>query len=229
MNLQNSLSKQSCLRIVYSWFFIFLLISCQKSDKQPDSSADTLILSEKIETTEIIDCRSLVKDVNFELSREGLIEYYGKENHDDDTLYAEGEMTGFASVLWKGSPKEIQIIWQDDQMAKAIGFSINNTNSNRRLLDKFYVGMTLNELVQVNGAPVELSGFGWDYGGGCCFGDKKGLLAQINCLSFRFDLDNVAYEQTNVDQVLGDQIFSSEHPFFQQNKAILMNINVYFD
>lgn len=211
---------------VFAFFSFLVFVSCKKETEKQTSATDTLDL--KIVEEEKVDCRSLITDVDFSLSREGLIEYYGKENHTDDTLYAEGEVSGFASVLWKGTPREIQIIWQDEQMAKSIGFMLENNKSNRKILDRFYVGMSLKELVEANGDAVELSGFGWDYGGGCCFGERKGILAKYPCLSFTLDLSPEAYESEEVNNVLGDMLIGSESDFFEKHSAFVQSIYVYF-
>jgi hypothetical protein len=89
---------------------------------------------------------------------------YGKQFVMAGTIYgSEGmEFPGF--YVFKNSPLELQcIINEQDSTIEMI--KIAEPGGNWVTEEGIKLGTTLDELVRLNGKPIEFSGFGWDYGG----------------------------------------------------------------
>ncbi len=78
---------------------------------------------------------------------------------------AEGEMaTGMA--LWPNDPKRrIEVFFEDRPNKRVETVRVDRKGSVWRL-GGVGVGSKLAEVVQANGGPINVGGFGWDYGGG---------------------------------------------------------------
>lgn len=90
---------------------------------------------------------------------------YGAANvKEDDVPGAEGEQVP-GWVLYPDDPKRRVYIYLDDAGAHPSLLSVLDVESQWQRSDGVHMGLTLADLVKLNGQPIEFSGFGWDYGG----------------------------------------------------------------
>ncbi|MET0227035.1 MAG: hypothetical protein ABW187_11375 [Dokdonella sp.] len=79
---------------------------------------------------------------------------------------AEGE-TSRGIVLFADDPmRRAEIFPQDDANLRGISaIRVSGTQSRWQLDNGVHLGMTLAEMVRMNGAPISFNGLDWDYGG----------------------------------------------------------------
>ena len=148
---------------------------------------------------------------------DALRERFGTANvRVEDIPLAEGE-TVRGAVLFPDDPSRrayVHFVDPDNLQGIAL-IRIVDPESTWSLGEGLRMGTTLAELVARNGAPIEFSGFGWDYGGAIA-GFRGGKLEPRSAngphtgfrLSPRPDVDpNLAMPQ-------GDTTFSSDDPKF---------------
>ena len=87
-------------------------------------------------------------------------------------------------------------------------------------------GMTVAELVELNGEPFTLSGFGWDYGGFANI--QTGQLAELDggcTVSVRFALEEYG-DDVDVGSIMGDQEVSSDNPLLEQLDVRVQSVSI---
>jgi hypothetical protein len=146
---------------------------------------------------------------------------FGKENIGIDSMFAEGEFVGLRSVVNKAKADEIFISWEEDKppFKKIMSVEVTQPNSPYKTEEGIGVGSTVADIqAKLNdGKPFTFSGFGWDYGGGCCFGE--GISEKLRRVSFRLDMQENDYQKFTEDenrQFIGDQSVPSDLPIFKQ-------------
>lgn len=146
---------------------------------------------------------------------------FGKENIGIDSLFAEGEFVGLRSVVNKGKADEIFISWEEDKppFKKIMSVEVAQNNSPYKTEEGIGVGSSIADIqTKLNGGkPFTFSGFGWDYGGGCCF--SEGVSEKLRHVSFRLDMQENDYQKFTEEenrQFMGDQSVSSDLPIFKQ-------------
>ncbi len=83
----------------------------------------------------------------------------------------------------------------------------------------FYMGMSLEELAEVNGAPIDFAGFGWDYGGTIRSFNDGSLVNVGGRLA--------PGEQAELDtELLGDDTFSSNDPRVRSSGIVLSSFTI---
>lgn len=84
---------------------------------------------------------------------------------------------------------------------------ITGTSSSWHTAEGIRIGTTLDELVELNGKPIQFSGFGWDYGG-AVLSFNQGKLEKLKP---GLDIILTFSEQgfPNYEKYLGDQIITS--------------------
>lgn len=87
-------------------------------------------------------------------------------------------------------------------------------------------GMSVAELVELNGDPFTLSGFGWDYGGFANI--QTGQLAELDggcTVSVRFALEEYG-DDVDVGSIMGDQEVSSDNPLLAQLDVRVQSVSI---
>lgn len=158
-----------------------------------------------------------------------LVQIYGKQNVSRDTLYAEGDPIGVVTYIYRNTPKEMWIQWLESAPFTTIR-SVNITQPNAPYYTEqgIKIGMPLSLLVQLNGGvPVKFSGFGWDYGGGCCnFGNGE-LSKTMPCLSFQLSMrENTGLSDADMLAISGDKEISSDNPALAKAGVYISQITV---
>ena len=131
----------------------------------------------------------------------------------DDLPMAEGEMTR-GVVLFPDDPSRRAVLFfQDTQkLAGLQNVTIEDAGSRWHYANGVRIGMTLAELVALNGAPVTFYGMEWDYGGqvtgfnGGKLGDAEGRPGRAGMRL------GIKAEAKSGDYPSGDGEFKSEDP-----------------
>lgn len=89
---------------------------------------------------------------------------YGSDNLVSTEIDAGEGMTMPGYVLFPGTTDELVIELGEDKQPQRARFS-NPRSGWKHGTTGLTIGSTLHELVEMNGAPFEFLGFGWDYGG----------------------------------------------------------------
>jgi hypothetical protein len=132
----------------------------------------------------------------------------------EDIPGAEGEVS-HGIVLFPDDPtRRAYLHFQDEDHLRGLALvRIVDSQSTWALDGDVRMGTTLAELVARNGAPIEFSGFGWDYGGAIA-GFRGGKLEPRNGAwprrGFRLSPRNGLPENVALPQ--GDATFSSDDP-----------------
>jgi len=134
----------------------------------------------------------------------------------EDIPGAEGEMVR-GVVLFPDDPsRRAYLHFADAENLRGLALvRIVDPASTWTLGDDVHMGTTLAELVARNGAPIDFSGFGWDYGG-AIGGFHGGKLEPRNGSWPRssFRLSPRPGTEANAGLPMGDATFSSDDPNF---------------
>jgi hypothetical protein len=134
----------------------------------------------------------------------------------EDIPGAEGEMVR-GVVLFPDDPsRRAYLHFADAENLRGLALvRIVDPASTWTLGDDVHMGTTLAELVARNGAPIDFSGFGWDYGG-AIGGFHGGKLEPRNGSWPRssFRLSPRPGTEANAGLPMGDATFSSDDPKF---------------
>lgn len=86
------------------------------------------------------------------------------------------------------------------------------------------IGMTVAEIVKLNGAPFTINGFWWDYGGYAFIESGAFAMSSEGCsVSIRFDSTLDAPADTNLDAIAGEVTVPSDEPLLE---TLGMKVNV---
>jgi hypothetical protein len=100
--------------------------------------------------------------------------------YEDTGLFEEGTIERPYTVLYQGTPDEIQITWNDAARTEIhdIRFSGNGKWHSQTGIS---IGTTYEELNRLNGREISFYGFGWDYGGAVMWnnGDLESTNVQV--------------------------------------------------
>jgi hypothetical protein len=160
----------------------FLFSSCGDNTNKNETEKDTIVKNESAPDKDATKENVEEKTVYFEdyaevKSKKALIEKYGAEHIKTNTeAFAEGTIEREVSILT--DPKNgyvIKYVWDEDNKtlswleASEMLFNDNYEVTGKQTIktkNGLWLGMTLKELRDWNGADFKFSGFGWDFGGG---------------------------------------------------------------
>lgn len=125
----------------------------------------------------------------------------------------------------------LEVTWLDTE-AKASPDFIQVKGKSWQTGDGISLGISLQEIEEINGKPFRLLGFEWDYGGTIISWEGGNLEGQPREMWLALTPDQEAYQQTSgneAGQVSGDREFSSGHPVMQKLNPRLMFLAVDLD
>lgn len=141
-------------------------------------------------------------------SEEALKEVYNENVTRSTGYYPEGMGEYQNTLLFAGTPNEVEFIWVDDSIGfKELAYlTISTSTTDWVTSDGITIGTNLKELEVLNKKPFSFYGFGWDYGGLTSFED--GYLSTRN-ISVTLELPEIDMEEYD-DDLWGDHEMSSD-------------------
>ena len=147
-----------------------------------------------------------------ESSEAGLREGFGDTNVAAETIDGPEGSTLDATLVFPDDPtRRLVVLWQDEAQRTKPAAIIIRDDSEWVGPGGLRLGDALDEGAAINGAPFNVLGFGWDYGGAASF--PAGSLAGIpgGCvMSLSFDLDWTREYGPEFDSIMGDQQLRSD-------------------
>ena len=120
------------------------------------------------------------------------------------------ELPGFK--VFPGTKNELEVAYDPDAGPNRPAFiRVSQEGTPWKTDTGIKLGMTLQELQQLNGKPFLFSGFGWDYGGRVT--DWNGGAFNANLM---ISLDN--FSENAPEDIFGDREISSDNPILQRLK-----------
>ena len=112
---------------------------------------------------QVLTCLSPIKPTDTGAS---LRKRYGAQAVAMDVPGGEGQMVR-ALVLWpRDKARRLELFFEDETAMRKLSSVLIRSKGSRWRVAGLGVGATLAEVVRANGGPVNVGGFGWDYGGG---------------------------------------------------------------
>jgi hypothetical protein len=149
--------------------------------------------------------------VEFGDDYEAVAEKVGEQNITADSLFLEGQFDRIVTAIWKGTPRELFVHWKERKAPYNTieKIEISHPQSEYSFSNGIRVGTALAEIQKLNGdKPLNIYGFGWDYGGTFAdFGGGK-LKGDIPCFGGVFEVA----EGSPAPEVSGDKKISSADP-----------------
>ena len=144
-----------------------------------------------------------------------------------DVVEAEGEKTK-ATVVFSGDRKRrLEFHWRESKARRIPEVRIWSDESTWKTAQGIAMGASLERIVELNGKPFDLAGFGWDYGG-ISKGFAGGKLETLpgGCwLSLGFSASTGAPDEA-YSKVTGDETFSSDDPNMRAVKPKVTTITI---
>ncbi|MCA6364501.1 MAG: hypothetical protein IM638_15795 [Bacteroidetes bacterium] len=217
----------------YYLLLLLLAAACGNADENtnahtsPTSSATPVqINAQTVSATSLLDSLVLFG------SETELRAAYGDANVKTDTLWgAEGNWET-ATYLFRGTPDEVAVVWQNNSGKTGIAYvkvsCLIEADKPIQYKGRWKTqagvvpGLSLEKLQAINGKPFRFSGFGWDYGGGAA-GWENGKLENTG-ISVQLVESPAVYEfmeQRELALVTGDHLVSSDEPVLKK-----MNVQV---
>ena len=148
---------------------VALLLGCQPADPQPPATAAATDVDPAVPAqTAAVEDWTLPGEFAPDTTPEALRARFGEANVRivDDLPLAEGETTRGLELFANDPTRRALVYFQDEQRLRGLSaVAIDDVQSRWRFASGVQMGMTLDQLVAVNGAPVTYYGLSWDYGG----------------------------------------------------------------
>jgi len=167
-------------------------------------------------------------------TRKDLVQAYGTANVvDQDVDVGEGETQPGTVIFPKDPERLIEILWKDpDKKTLPASAQLSGAKSRWKTAHSISLGTSLKDLERLNGRPFKLTGFGWDYSGTVTSWENGSLAAAFagghGRVIIRLDSPTSESADKDVDQVLGDRDFPSNHPVMQKLNPTAYQIIVMF-
>jgi hypothetical protein len=123
------------------------------------------------------------------------------------------------TVLFPESVDAMEIAWSDSARTKPAFARIRSDGARWTTPAGVRIGMTLEELERINGAPVAFSGFGWDYGGTATWTETDGGASSGSLfLVLAPDSSSEAWvrEHPRYSEIIGERSVMSDHPLIRE-------------
>jgi hypothetical protein len=129
--------------------------------------------------------------------------------------------------------RRIEVVWQDSARLKPWRVQVAGDSSRWVVGPGITLGTRLTELERLNGRPLSLTGFGWDYGG-TVMGWDQGALEQAliggnGRVIVRLAVDSAAAGSDEARSVSGDGVFRSDDPAMRRLDPAVHQIIVEYD
>jgi hypothetical protein len=155
-------------------------------------------------------------------SRAKLVASFGAANVTDQEVDGAEGSTELATVLFAKDPtRRVEVAWNDaNSRARPASVSVKAPSAWTGP-EGIRVGMALADVAQLNGAPISINGFEWDYGGYAM--DLKGKLAKLSggcSVMLRFS-PGVDISGKSFRSIIGDKRIRSDNAVLLSAKPTL--------
>lgn len=169
--------------------------------------------------------------VGKDASHAALVKTFGAANVTGEEIDgAEGEKYKVTVLFAKDPGKRLVVGWQNEAArAKPAGVSVGASPVWTGPLG-IRVGMSLEEIAKINGRPITINGFQWDYGGYAI--DLKGKLAELpgGCgLMLRFEPGIDLPSGAKYKALIGEKKIRSDNALLLSVKPRLSEWSISFD
>ncbi|MDQ3110430.1 MAG: hypothetical protein M3R17_11100 [Bacteroidota bacterium] len=205
-----------------------LLASCSGGDK--NSNGDSTVYDETRPVGE-----NHLEDLLGVKDEAALKSMFAADRVTYDTIWGAEGMYTMGTYVDKGTTDEVQIYWEDSLHrsgvdAVFIGAIYSNDgkyNFSNKWSSKSGVklGMTTDELENLNKKPFNFSGFGWDYGGGVMSWNNGGL--EDKNVGVTLTEGDGKITEDEMSQVLGDQEIKSNDPVVKKMQPKVVRLSVH--
>lgn len=154
---------------------------------------------------------------------------FGVENVNEDTLFIDGEISGYATTVKVTPRTEVQIYWKEGkppyntiEMVR-----IRGLQSYFKTPQGLKLGTTVAEMVAMNNnKDFQFAGFGWDGSGSCCKGLAPEIFDGIR-LSLSLPTDDYGdFSAKEQEQILTDKLISSNLPIWQKKMPTVVEMYI---
>lgn len=155
-----------------------------------------------------------------------LIETFGADNVVSGMVPGPEGTEMFATTVYPGDPRRaMEFGWWDEQKRERLSYV--DLAPGQVAPGGARIGLSVAEIVDLNGAPFTINGFWWDYGGYALI--EQGAFANnpLGCsVSLRFDTMRDAPADTNIDAVAGDITVPSDEPLLETLDARVSHLSL---
>jgi len=155
-----------------------------------------------------------------------LVEAFGQDNVvTGEVAGPEGSTVLATTIFPNDETRRIEVGWWDeDGLSQLAYFTVPSGDVAPQGVK---TGMTLAEVEALNGAPFEIGGFWWDYGGYANFtGGKLGSAAEGCIVSVRFAPKDDYPADLDVNSIAGEVEIPSSEPLLQQLDVRVQSLSV---
>ncbi len=145
-----------------------------------------------------------------------LIETYGADNVVTGMVPGPEGMEYLASTVFPDDPERVmEFAWFDEEKREYL--SSVELSPSQITPTGLRLGLTVAEVEELNGAPYNIGGFWWDYGGGAWFETGKLVNPDGGCgVWIRFDTDMENPANVDVTPISGEVTVPSSEPLLHE-------------
>ncbi len=154
-------------------------------------------------------------------TEEELAKLFGAKNVRRDTIwFAEGHSES-GTVVFPGTPNEIEIIWTEEGAPSLI--RLRHKEADWTAASGLKVGSSLEDVEKLNMRPFQFYGFGWDFGGAIT--DWKGgrMTPALMVTLMPSDMDVLD------ERFWGEVVLSSDDPELKSANIVVSALMISFD
>ena len=155
-----------------------------------------------------------------------VIETFGAENVVTGIVPGPEGMEMLATTVFPDDPqKKMQFGWWDEKNLTQLSYV--EIAPSQTAPGGMRIGLNVAELEALNGAPYNISGFWWDYGGSAWFQEGAFVWPEKGCgVSARFDTDVEIPEGLDVLAISGDVTVPSSEPLLEQLDFRVIDVTI---
>jgi hypothetical protein len=192
-----------------STFVVFcVLVACARQVPQETAPHDWLIIP-----------ATRIGPVGAATSEQDLIKLLGPEPVvRQDNAIGEG-LCAPGTVLYSGTTDAVDVTWTDSTYSTPAVVGVAGKGSRWRTPAGLRVGIELKELVSLaSGAPIQFTGFGWDYGGTASWSELTPQGEREVGIGLAPDSASLALarQDARYAEIAGEQTVSSDHPLIRE-------------
>lgn len=217
--------------LIYFIAAMLFFSSCQQATEQKPESENTPV-AENPEGEWLLNDLLSLADMN------AVKEKFGEKNAIIDTLWGPEGMFEIGTKLFPGTGDEVEIMWMDSVKYAGIIHVMTYVHHNQETYEPIYnskwttregvtLGMTLEDLVKLNGKPVKFLGFDWDYGGGVVSFENGKLEGSNLSIGLSYDMDPATISESDFTRILGDVEISTENNDLSKFKIRIVRLGIY--